>query len=45
MFFDRAQFGDYNQNNYSGLTPAPGILVNDEYNTNGSLFAYMLECL
>lgn len=43
MFLDRAQFLEYNQNNYSGLTPAPGLLVNDEYNTNGNLFAYVLE--
>lgn len=28
---------DYNQNNYSGMAPAPGLLANDSYNTDGSL--------
>lgn len=30
---------DYNQNNYSGMAPAPapGLLANDSHNTDGSL--------
>lgn len=36
MHLDEAQ-QDYNQNNYSGMAPAPGLLANDSHNTDGSL--------
>lgn len=35
---DRAQLGDYNQNNYSGRTPASGLLANDSHDTHGEAF-------
>lgn len=43
MGLDRAQLEDYNQNNYSGLTPASGLLANDEHNTDGNLFVCVRE--
>lgn len=37
MCLDRAQLEDYNQNNYSGFTPARGLLANDRHNTDDSI--------
>lgn len=39
MCLDRAQLEDYNQNNYSGLTPASGLLANDRHNTDDSILS------
>lgn len=41
MCLDRAQLEDYNQNNYSGFTPAWGLLANDRHNIDDSI----LSCL
>lgn len=43
MCLDRTQLEDYNQNNYSGLTPASGLLANDGRNADGKPFACVHE--
>lgn len=44
MCLERAQLEDYNQNNYSGLTPASGLLANDSHNTNGWISICLFAC-
>lgn len=45
MCLDGAQLEDYNQNNYSGLTPASGLLANDRRNTNGCISSCLFACV
>lgn len=45
MCLDRAQLEDYNQNNYSGLTPASGLLANDRHITNGWISSCLFACV
>lgn len=45
MCLERAQLEDYHHNNYSGLTPASGLLANDRHNTNGWISSCLFACV